>query len=48
MASLGPWGAEVVIEFLNVEYPRLNPRAKIQVDSLLSGIQKSLRLTLNA
>ena len=45
--SLGPWSAEEVVEYLADEYTRLNPQAKIQVSSLLSGSQKTCRLTFN-
>ncbi|MFC3153354.1 hypothetical protein ACFOEK_20105 [Litoribrevibacter euphylliae] len=47
-ASLGPWDADDVVEYLEDEYTDLNPEAKIQVENLLSASEKTRRLTFNA
>lgn len=36
-ASLGPWSADDVIEFLADEYPKLAPSASSQVTTFLAG-----------
>ena len=36
-ASLGPWEHDEVVDYLNEEYPDLNPKAKTQVDNLLQS-----------
>lgn len=35
-SSLGPWGIQETVDYLNEEYPDLTPSASKQVDSLLS------------
>ncbi|WP_411990762.1 hypothetical protein [Agarivorans sp. DSG3-1] len=44
MASLGPWSAEEVIDYLDDEYSDLSPKASIQVKSLIDGAQECLEL----
>lgn len=46
-ASLGPWIAEEVIEYLSDEYTNLNPSAEIQVRRFLQDPQKTWKLTFN-
>tara|TARA_Y100000588_G_scaffold97447_1_gene105852 strand:- start:54075 stop:54317 length:243 start_codon:yes stop_codon:yes gene_type:complete len=44
MASLGPWSAEEVIDYLHDEYSDLSPEASIQVKSLIDGKEECLEL----
>lgn len=37
ITSLGPWSAAEVIDFLQAEYPDLQPSAQEQVSALLAG-----------
>lgn len=46
-ASLGPWDAEEVIEYLSDEYTNLNPSAEIQVKSLLQDAEQARKVTFN-
>lgn len=46
-ASLGPWIAEEVIEYLSDEYTNLDPSAEIQVRRFLQDPQKTWKLTFN-
>jgi hypothetical protein len=46
-ASLGPWAAEEVIDYLSDEYASLKPQAEIQVSKLLTGANEAVRLTFN-
>lgn len=44
-ASLGPWGAEDIIAYLDDEYAQLYPSARAQVDAFLDGPLDILALT---
>lgn len=33
--SFGPWAKEEVLEFIEEEYPEMDPRPSIQIDSLI-------------
>ncbi|WP_221074532.1 hypothetical protein [Agarivorans aestuarii] len=46
-ASLGPWDAEEVIEYLRDEYTNLNPSAEVQVESLLQDAEQTRKLIFN-
>lgn len=39
MASLGPWSPEATIEYLDDEYPGLDPTAATQVHALLASAE---------
>lgn len=45
MTSLGPWGSEETAEYLESEYPDLEPVAIEQVKALLSGNEDSKELS---
>lgn len=45
--SLGPWSPEAVIEYLNDEYPKLNPGAENQIKELLNGSKITIELKFN-
>ena len=44
MASLGPWSPEETIEYLEDEYPGLDPSAATQVRTLLASAESIVRL----
>ncbi|RQM64666.1 hypothetical protein [Aeromonas enteropelogenes] len=46
-ASLGPWEVEETIEYLVDEYASMSPSASVQVEALLQGNQKAMKLTFN-
>ena len=45
VASLDPWEAESVIEYLEFDYPQLSPSADTQVRALLSSADDTVVLT---
>ena len=44
MASLGPWSLEETIEYLEDEYPGLDPSAATQVRTFLASAESIVRL----
>lgn len=41
-SSLGPWSAEEVIEYLQQEYPELEPSAELQLALCMSAVETVL------